>query len=80
MFTVSIDIWWHLFHVNFVTFASSSIASHLCDWCVELNDTMSDHRQDNFCLKYDKPKSEYIIRETLTGVHMKRNRLMVWQG
>jgi len=39
-----------------VTFASSSIASQLCDWCVELNDTMSDHRRINFFLKYDKPK------------------------
>ena len=39
-----------------VTFASSSIASQLCDWCVETNDTMSDHRQINFFLKYDKPK------------------------
>ena len=39
-----------------VTFASSSIASQLCDWCVELNDTMSDHRQSNFFLKYMKPK------------------------
>ena len=39
-----------------VTFASNSIASQLCDWCVELNDTMSDHRHINFYLKYDKPK------------------------
>jgi len=39
-----------------VTFASNSIASPLCDWCVELNDTMSDHRHINFYLKYDKPK------------------------
>jgi len=27
-----------------VTLASSSTAPHLCDWCVELDDTMSDHR------------------------------------